>query len=256
MTTTDSPSVDVGAIAPIGHDEAMALASVAYDRLVTAFEALGPQDWDLPTDCDGWTVRHLGGHVLGAMRSAASMRELLSQQIAVLRRARAEGVDPDVAMTAIQIERTEALTPAEVVAEMRRLVPAATRGRSRTPWAVRTGVRARVQMGAIDERWSIGYLVDVILNRDAWLHRVDLSRAVGVELELTADHDGRIVADVVAEWARRHGRPFRLTATGPAGGTFVAGTAGEELEVDAVELCRMLSGRAPGTGLLSTPVPF
>lgn len=256
MTTTSSPATDVATIAPISHDEAMALAAVAYDRLVACFEALGPTDWDLPTDCDGWTVRHLGGHVLGAMRSAASMSELLSQQLAVLRRSRAQGVDPDVAMTAIQIERTDALSPAEVVAEMRRLVPAATRGRRRTPWVVRAGVRARVQMGAIDERWSIGYLVDIILNRDAWLHRVDLCRAVGADLELTPDHDGRIVADVVAEWARRHGKPFQLVATGPAGGTYAAGAGGEHLEVDAVELCRMLSGRAAGTGLLATPVPF
>jgi len=36
---------------------------------------------------------------------------------------------------------------------------------------------------------------------------------------LTPDHDARIVADVVAEWAGRHGRPFTLHLTGPAGGS-------------------------------------
>ena len=33
-------------------------------------------------------------------------------------------------------------------------------------------------------------------------------------MELTAGHDGRLVADVVTEWARRHGQPFTLTLTG------------------------------------------
>jgi hypothetical protein len=51
-------------------------------------------------------------------------------------------------------------------------------------------------------------------------------------------------------------RPFTLELTGPAGDTFVAGTGGEHLRPDAIEFCRILSGRAPGTGLLATPVTF
>ena len=119
-------------------------------------------------------------------------------------------------------------------------------------------VSMRVQMGeTIDEKWRLGYLVDVILTRDAWLHRMDLCRAIGVEPELTAGHDGRIVAEVAAEWARRHGRPHRLVLTGPAGGTFTSGDPdAETIELDAVEFCRILSGRAEGPGLLATEVPF
>ena len=74
-------------------------------------------------------------------------------------------------------------------------------------------------------------------------------------MALDAAHDGRNVADVVAEWARRHGRPFELTLTGPAGGRYRSGTDGEAIEIDAVELCRTLAGRAPGEGLLATVVP-
>lgn len=74
---------------------------------------------------------------------------------------------------------------------------------------------------------------------------------------LTPEHDGRLVADVVGEWARRHGRPFTLRLTGPAGGHFAAGGGGDEtVELDAVEFCRILSGRAPGVGLLARPVRF
>jgi hypothetical protein len=80
--------------------------------------------------------------------------------------------------------------------------------------------------------------------------------ALGREPVLRAEHDGRIVADVVAEWARRHGQPFELMLTGAAGGRFVVGDAGEAIAMDAVEFCRVLSGRRQGEGLLATVVPF
>jgi len=54
----------------------------------------------------------------------------------------------------------------------------------------------------------------------------------------------------------RHGQPFTLTLSGAAGDRFTSGIGGPELELDAVEFCRILSGRAPGSGLLSTRVPF
>jgi hypothetical protein len=112
------------------------------------------------------------------------------------------------------------------------------------------------EVGGQPEKWKLGYLFDVILNRDTWMHRVDLSRATGRPLDLTAEHDGRIVADVVAEWAQRHGRPFTLVLDGPAGGIFAQGEGGDDLHVDAVEFCRILSERAPGEGLLAQVVPF
>jgi hypothetical protein len=102
----------------------------------------------------------------------------------------------------------------------------------------------------------LGYLMGCIYTRDTWMHRIDLARATGRPPALTPEHDGRIVADVVAEWARAHGRPYTLTLTGPAGGTFTRGTGGESIDMDAVEFCRVLSGRAQGSGLLAHAVPF
>ncbi len=112
------------------------------------------------------------------------------------------------------------------------------------------------EVGGQTETWRMAYLLDVILTRDPWMHRVDIARATASEMVLTSEHDGRIIADVVAEWARRHGQPFRLTLTGPAGGEFVAGLEGELITIDAVEFCRIISGRADGTGLLTQEVPF
>jgi uncharacterized protein (TIGR03083 family) len=261
MTTTtheaETPA-PVGRGAPWPREEAMAIAHEAYRRLADLVATIGDDDWARPTDCEAWTVRDLVGHLHGALRAAASMRVNLGQLAGATRRARAQGGDLDTHLSAIQVEQAAGLTTEQLVAEIAALVDPATRGRRRTPAPMRRLVSVRVTMGAIDERWRLAYLVDLVLTRDAWLHRIDLCRALGREPELTADHDGRIVADVAEEWGRRHGKPFRLTLSGPAGGSFGAGAAddAEPIELDAVEFCRIVSGRAPATGLLTTGVPF
>jgi len=112
------------------------------------------------------------------------------------------------------------------------------------------------QVGGREEAWTIGYLIDVILTRDPWMHRADIARATGTDLVLTAEHDGVLVADVAAEWAARHGQPYTLHLTGPAGGTWSRGDGGPLIETDAVEFCRALSGRSHADGLLAVQVPF
>ncbi len=114
-------------------------------------------------------------------------------------------------------------------------------------------------INGVDEPWTLGYLVDVILTRDPWTHRMDLCRALGREPELSAEHDGVLVADVVAEWAHRHGKDFALQLSGPAGGSWTVGTDGPRLELDAMDFCRVLSKRTGTVGLdalMSTEVPF
>ena len=98
----------------------------------------------------------------------------------------------------------------------------------------------------------------MILTRDPWMHRLDLARTTGQVL--TADHDGVIVADTVAEWAHRHGQPYRLELTGPAGASWSSGTGGEEIVMDAADFCRIVCGRSGPDGgqlwgLLATQVP-
>lgn len=103
---------------------------------------------------------------------------------------------------------------------------------------------------------AVGELLDVVLTRDVWLHRIDICRAAGRPPEPDAAFDGRVVADVVAYWAARHGRPAQLHLGGPAGGHHAQGAAGPVLDLDAVEFCRVLSGRADAAGLLRTSVLF
>lgn len=239
-----------------GHAEWMPVARRTYERVADAFAALGPDDWARQTPCDGWTVRDLAGHLLGAMRAAARLRETLSQQRAVRARIERTGEVEVDALTAIQIERTAGLEPAQLVSEMRSLVEPAVAGRARIPGWIRRRAGFRVRLGAIDERWTLDYFLGCILTRDAWLHRIDLADALGASPRLD-DDDRVVVGDVASEWARRHGQPVRLDLTGPAGGQLVVGTGAEELTLDAVEFCRVVSGRSTHDHpLLGQPVPF
>jgi hypothetical protein len=84
---------------------------------------------------------------------------------------------------------------------------------------------------------------------------VDISGAVGADLGLTSEHDGRLVADMVSDWASTHVDPFVLELTGPAGGVFVRGDVAPT-RVDAVEFLRIVSGRGSGDGVLANPLPL
>ncbi len=112
------------------------------------------------------------------------------------------------------------------------------------------------------DRISFGELNRITYTRDAWLHRTDIARATGRDPRLVPDVDGRLVEDVVAEWAQRHRRPFELSLRGPAGGRFVAGAGGPSIELDVVDFLWVLSGRSdpptatPGGELLVERVLF
>ncbi len=252
MTATATAITD---ISKLGHDEFMALAATEYERTLDLLRALEPAAWETHVpDCPAWNVRQLMCHQLGAAESHASVREAMRQDRAAKRTAKARGMDYIDAWTANQVEARGHLSPDEIVAAAEEVFGRALRGRTKTPALIR-----RVPMKfpePIGRRMPLGYLIDTIGNRDMWMHRVDISRAVGRDLVITPDHDGRLVADVVKEWADLHGEPFDLVLTGPAGGHYVGGEGGEAIEIDAVEFCRILSGRDEGTGLLDQPVPF
>lgn len=73
-----------------------------------------------------------------------------------------------------------------------------------------------------DVRGMLGHLTGAILTRDTWMHRVDIARASGRPMVLSAAHDGRIVEDCVLDWAAKHGRGYILMLDGAAGGSFAA----------------------------------
>lgn len=205
------------AIPAIRRHEVEALASAEYARVADQLRSLTPDDWAQPTDCALWDVRAMAGHTAGMMGDFSGFRPLVRRMRLATRAAKqADGPLVDH-MTAGQVVETADLTTDELIARIDEMGPKAARWRAKAPTVFRR-MPMKEEVGGQQETWRMGYLLGTILTRDPWMHRVDISRATGREMVLTHEHDGRIVADVVAEWARRLGRPFRLTLTGPAGG--------------------------------------
>ena len=253
MTTTGTRPTAPPRRSGLDRAAAMRLAATEYDRYLEQLRGLGADDWTRPTDCPAWDVRAVAGHCLGMAEMAASLPVAVRQNVTAGRRG-GEFVD---ALTALQVEERSALSPAQLVARYADVVPRAVRGRRRRSVVIgRAPMPGAQVINGVPERWTTGYLVETILTRDTWMHRVDTARATGRDLVLTPEHDGALVADVVAEWAGRHGSPCTLTLTGPAGGRWTFGHGGPELERDAVEFCGLLSGRGRGEGLLGVQVPF
>jgi uncharacterized protein (TIGR03083 family) len=251
-------TINVTAIPPLTHLDAMRLQEQELELSLRFLQSLDEEEWQVATDCPAWDIRAMYQHVLGACEAGASIRENIHQ----LRRAysyrKRNGGALEAALSSVQVSERVDLDPIQIVQRLAATSPKTVRGRSRTPALLRHHASLAVD-GPVVERWKLGYLIDTIYLRDLWMHRIDAFYALGRQMELSADHDGRIVADVVAEWARRHGKPFTLDLTGPAGGRYARSPdlpEADDLSLDAVEFCRTLAGRAEGYGLLSTVVPF
>jgi uncharacterized protein (TIGR03083 family) len=241
--------------AALDRPTAMRLAATEYARCAELLESLTEPEWKVRTECPQWDVRQMAAHMLGMVEMAASIREGRRQNKLAMTDT---GFDIDV-MTGLQVSERADWTGPRIADRFAARWPAAAKGRRRTPGFIRRRTMPPLPVNGALETWTLGYLIDVILTRDPWTHRMDICRALGREPELSADHDGVLVADVVAEWAKRHGKEFTLQLTGPAGGRWQVGANGPTVELDAIEFCRVASkrpGAVPLETLLSTEVPF
>jgi hypothetical protein len=200
------------------------------------------------------------GHLIGEAKANASLKENLRQQLWGLRHRREYRGNPLDATNALQIADQAGLSHDQRLNALKELSAAAIRGRRRLPPPLRL-ISVPLSAGGssaagMPRSVNLGQLVDVVYSRDVWMHTIDILRATGRAPELDDALTRRIAEDVVAEWAGRHGQPVDLTLTGSGGGHYTAGSGGETIELDAIEFCRTVSGRAPGTGLLATRVLF
>jgi uncharacterized protein (TIGR03083 family) len=238
----------------IRRPEARVLAEEEFTRFARLVASLSEQDWASPTDCTGGDVRAMALHVLGSAEAQASPREFLHQ----LRRGLPVNREIDShhwvdGLNELQIRERSALSNEELVAALAAVGPKAVAGRWRTPPPLRY---LPLPFGPPIGWAPLKYLLDVGFTRDVWAHRIDICAALGRPMEATADHDGRLAADIVAEWADVHRQPFELVLEGPAGGTFRRGAGGDRVGIDAFDFVRTLSGRLPGTGVLRHPLPL
>jgi uncharacterized protein (TIGR03083 family) len=254
-------AVRVEDVPRIGHAEAMALTEQEDARFAEALRELAPSEWGLPTDCTGWDVRALAVHVTASAQAQASPLEFARQVVAGRPLTREIGGSHWVdGVNEAQLRARASWTPQELPQRWVESSGRALRSRRRMPAPLRA--LPLLPLGSAlgtDLGWQpLGYLFDIGFTRDVWMHRVDLARAVGRAPRTTPEHDGRIVADIVAEWSTLHDEDFLLRLTGPAGGTYLRGAPSSSgvVEVDAVECCRVLSGRAEATGPLRHRLPL
>jgi uncharacterized protein (TIGR03083 family) len=245
---------EVADVARIARPEARVIAEEEFRRFAALCSSFTAEQWVMPTDCTGWTVRDVALHVLGAADAQASVKEFLRQF------ARGLPVNRQIdshhwvdGINELQIRERRGLTDDELVARLTAVGPKAVAGRWSTPAPLR---HVPIPFGPPVGWVGLWYLLDVGFTRDVWAHRIDLCVATDRPMQLTAEHDGRLVADLVAEWAGIHGEPFEVVLDGPAGGSFTQGIGGPHVELDAVDFVRTVSGRLPGTGVLVHPLPL
>ncbi len=238
----------------IDRPEARVIAEEEFRRFAALLASLAPDEWTLPTDCTGWDVRKIALHMLGSGEAQASFPTFVHQ----LRKGVPLNKEIDShhwvdGMNELQIREHAHLSNDEIVAQFRAIGPKAVKGRWRTPPPARY---LPIPFGPPIGWTPLKYLLDVGFTRDVWAHRIDICQATGRAMHLTADHDGRLVADIVDEWAAIHDQSFELVLEGPAGGKFANGVGGERVDIDAIDFIRTLSGRLPGTGVLNKPLPL
>ena len=182
------------------HREAGKLSQTEYERVLALLEMLDSNDWQQPTYCTEWDVRDMVAHLAGSVTGSSSFAEFKRQNVS----------DPFLKQFEKPIDGTNKLqlieradkTTAELISEFRQNGQTAVNNRQKLPWLAR---KIHLPMGELGFA-SIEYLMDVIYPRDQWMHRYDICAATGKKMVVTGGHDGRLVALVVRDVAKKLGK--------------------------------------------------
>ena len=232
------PQIVVSQLGGVSHSEARTLAESQLRAMIELLRSLDDEDWEKPTECEGWSVRDIAAHVLGWVEALTSPAEMARLSLATRRYRKQFGEKVD-AQNQAQVEMRKDLSPRELVARLDRSADRFISVR----FAVGRVTKFVPLYNSFFGLTSVRFVADVIFTRDHFMHRIDISRAVGREVEC-GDAERRIVQDVVRNWERNAAPQARLNLTGPAGGHFVLGSPRADIEGDALDFCRLLCGRA------------
>jgi uncharacterized protein (TIGR03083 family) len=221
------------------------VATAELEAELALLRTLDGQDWSRPTDCLGWNVHDLTAHLVGEYeditRPWVLLRRLRQGHRRYPHRSRLDAHNQQ------QIDELGHQSGDELIAALAQLAPKAIPARRRLPGPLRRLPVARLfpeEARRMPEA-GLGYLLDVIMVRDAWMHRVDLARATGRPLAL-GEHDREVVRQVVRDVGRCWDGPsVLLELTGPAGGRWRLGNGrpAATVRADAVGYLRTVSGR-------------
>lgn len=230
MQATAMDMVETREVPKLGHAEAVQMAGGEFERFRALLDSLSPEDWSRPTRCTRWDVRQTVAHLAGSAASFANFSELRHQSSGRLQKPyRARGFSRLDAQNQIQVDDRAAATPVQLLSELREVAPKAIAIRAKLPAPIRA---LRLPLGLVTPEvgrvWvALGYMSDIILTRDMWMHRLDISLATERPMALTPEPDGRITALVVRDLQQTLGRGLdravRYDLTGPAGGSYIVG---------------------------------
>jgi uncharacterized protein (TIGR03083 family) len=206
--------------------------------LIAQLEALEPGDWHVVTECDPWTVRDIAAHIAGELVWTRNPFAYATLVASWLRHYRGRSFLDGTNEAAVRARRD--WTTGQLLDVLRRDAPRAV-----VPAWARPLPLAGV--ANLPRYATFGYLADVVLPRDCFMHRHDVARATGRAVAFDPS-DTEVVAQVVRDLQRAwRGPALTLRLNGPAGGTWRLGAgdaaAGPIAELDAVEFLRQLSGR-------------
>ena len=235
-------SIDAAAIPYVTAQEAHTLLYTALERFLLLVEKLEPDDWNKPTACTEWNVRDVLAHQAGSYAMGAGYKEIFRQMMI----RPGPGQLPEDAINALQLKERAGRSPAELIAELRRVGPVAAQN-----WAYGFNLIKPLSIPhAVAGNLSLRYLMWVTHSRDTWMHRLDICRATGQAFEQTVEHDGRIASLVMRDVADALARNFSGPAlvfelTGIAGGIWGIG-GGEPaaaIRMDVLDFNIFASGR-------------
>ncbi len=219
--------------------EALRLMSAQNQALLGVLRGLTPEQWDARTDCQPWTVKDIAAHVLGWAEAFTSFKEFRRQLVGGMRRRRELGNLTD-AVNQVQVDDRADLPPEQILRRLEAALPRFERVRQRVG---AVGKAIPMYESSLLGRTNVAYLMNTVYTRDAFMHRVDITRATSTQLHL-GRREQRLIEDVLVDWSRRTRAAATLHLEGPAGGSYVVGRGAiATIEGDAVEVARVLAGR-------------
>ncbi len=240
--SSDNTIFEAARVPYVTPGEASVLLQTELERFCALLETLTPDDWTKPTACTAWSVRDILAHQAGGYASGTGYKELIHQYTSVPKK----GQLPEDAVNETQLAERAGKSPAELLAELRRVGPVAIEKWSHQFQFIKLLSIPHQIAGTL----SLRHLMLVIHSRDTWMHRLDICRATGRSFEQTAGHDGRIAALVMRDVAQALPKKMGpgsviFELTGAAGGSWQigAGDSISTIQMDVLDFNIYASGR-------------
>jgi uncharacterized protein (TIGR03083 family) len=181
--------------------------------------SLDGDDWHRRTVCDEWDVADIAGHLCG------QAEDVIRPWSFPLRDRRAKRVYPDVVLLdahmMVQADDHRGTPPAELRARFDRLWAKASRTIYRNPGLIRR-IQFKVEGIPGFERIGLGYVQDILLARDLWMHRDDVCQALGREFDAGPTPRRWSPRSCSISWTDRsgaNGRPWSSNSLGRVAGS-------------------------------------